>query len=89
MNDVATGFVEREQGPSWARPNWPVSELDDLNLGLDPTQATIEKFAAAVKERAAAAGATPDEIRRAAACAGISPPTSTRSASSTAKSPRT
>ncbi len=66
MNDVATGFVEKEQGPSWARPNWPVSELDDLNLGLDPTQATIEKFAAAVKEKATAAGSTPEEIRRAA-----------------------
>jgi hypothetical protein len=30
-------------GPSWARPNWPVAELDEVNLGLDPTQATIEK----------------------------------------------
>jgi len=29
--------IEREQGPSWARPNWPVSSLDDVNLGLDPT----------------------------------------------------
>src|SRR4051794_7370006 len=66
MNDIATGFVEREAGPSWERPNWPVEELDELNLGLDPTQATIEKFAAAVKEKAAAAGATPDEVRRAA-----------------------
>ncbi len=66
MNDVATGFVEKEQGPSWARPNWPLAELDELNLGLDPTQATIEKFAAAVKDKAAAAGASPDDIRRAA-----------------------
>src|SRR4051794_12648370 len=66
MNDVATGFVEQEQGPSWARPNWPLTELDDLNLGLDPTQATIEKFATAVKVKAALAGATPDEVRRAA-----------------------
>jgi 2-oxoglutarate dehydrogenase E1 component len=60
------GFVEREQGPSWARPNWPLAELDEVNLGLDPTQATIEKFKAAVAEKAAAAGASPDEIRRAA-----------------------
>jgi 2-oxoglutarate dehydrogenase E1 component len=59
-------MIEREQGPSWARPNWPVAELDELNLGLDPTQATIEKFKAAVAERAAATGATADEIRRAA-----------------------
>ncbi|HVM21831.1 MAG TPA: 2-oxoglutarate dehydrogenase E1 component [Sphingomicrobium sp.] len=65
MNDVA-GMIEREAGPSWARSNWPVDELDELNLGLDPTQATIEKFAAAVKGKAAAAGASPDEIRRAA-----------------------
>ncbi len=43
-----------------------MSELDELNLGLDPTQATIEKFKAAVAEKAAAAGASPDEIRRAA-----------------------
>jgi len=41
MND-APGFVEREAGPSWARPNWPLSELDEVNLGLDPTHATIE-----------------------------------------------
>src|SRR5690349_18138620 len=65
MNDVV-GFVEREQGPSWARPNWPLSELDEVNLGLDPTQATIEKFTAAVKEKAAATGASADDIRRAA-----------------------
>src|SRR6059058_1448601 len=65
MND-AIGFVERETGPSWERRGWPVEELDELNLGLDPTQATIEKLAAAVKEKAVAAGATPDEVRRAA-----------------------
>ena len=41
MNDFA-GIEEREQQPSWARPNWPLAELDELNLGLDPTQATIE-----------------------------------------------
>src|SRR3954466_3267858 len=65
MNDVV-GMIEREAGPSWARPNWPVAELDELNLGLDPTQATIEKFKAAVAEKAATIGASPDEIRRAA-----------------------
>ena len=62
MNDV----FQSEPGPSWARSNWPLTELDDLNLGLDPTQATIEKFKAAVAEKAGAAGASPDEIRRAA-----------------------
>jgi 2-oxoglutarate dehydrogenase E1 component len=65
VND-AIGFVEREAGPSWERPNWPISELDELNLGLDPTDATIEKLKTAVAERAAASGASPDEIRRAA-----------------------
>src|SRR3954469_11556645 len=59
-------MVEREAGPSWARSNWPLAELDELNLGLDPTQATIDKFKAAVAEKAAATGAGPDEIGRAA-----------------------
>src|SRR3982751_3872377 len=62
MNDV----FQSEPGPSWARSNWPLTELDDLNLGLDPTQATIETVKAAVAEKAAAAGANPEEIRRAA-----------------------
>src|SRR4051794_11606207 len=66
MNDIATGFVEREAGPSWERPNWPVEELDELNLGLDPTQATVDKLKTAVSEKAAAAGATAYEVRRAA-----------------------
>ena len=59
-------IIQPEPGPSWARPNWPLSELDEINVGLDPTQATMERFAAAVKEKAAAAGASPEEIRRAA-----------------------
>ena len=65
MND-AIGMIEREAGPSWARPNWPWHELDEANLGLDPTESTIEKVKAAVAERAAASGASPDEIRQAA-----------------------
>lgn len=65
MNDVV-GFEEREIGPSWARPNWPIAELDDLNLGLDPTQATIEKVKAAVAQRAAQTTDDPQAIRRAA-----------------------
>ncbi|MBA3510934.1 MAG: 2-oxoglutarate dehydrogenase E1 component [Sphingomonas sp.] len=55
-----------ESGPSWARPNWPVAELDELNLGLDPTQAAIEQFAAVVKGKAEAAGADPAAVRKAA-----------------------
>ena len=35
--------IEKEQGPSWARPNWPVTALDSNNDGLDPTEASIEK----------------------------------------------
>ena len=47
MNDLGTGIFEHEPGPSWARANWPVEALDDLNVGLDPTQATIDKIKAA------------------------------------------
>ena len=47
--------TEKDAGPSWARANWPVAELDELNLGLDPTEAVIEKVAAAATARAAAA----------------------------------
>src|SRR3954468_7433475 len=65
MNEQSIS-IEREAGPSWARANWPLSELDDLNLGLDPTQATIEKVKAAVAQKAAADGASPAEVRRAA-----------------------
>ena len=66
---------EAEQGPSWQRPNWPVAELDDINLGLDPTKATIEQpvpsevegVAKAAKAQAVAAGVTDEgTIRRAA-----------------------
>src|SRR6185503_1008276 len=65
MNDLAGSF-EPEAGPSWARQGWPISELDELNLGLDPTQATIEKVKAAVAVRAAETTSDPDAIRRAA-----------------------
>ena len=65
MNDVV-GAIEPEQGPSWARPNWPIAELDDINVGLDPTQATIEAVKQAAAKQAAATTADPDAIRRAA-----------------------
>ena len=65
MND-AVGFGGREAGPSWARAGWPLAELDDLNLGLDPTQATIDKVKAAVASRAAQTTSDPEAIRRAA-----------------------
>ena len=50
-----TDAFETEQGPSWQRPNWPVSELDDINLGLDPTEAVIERVAKGAKAQAVAA----------------------------------
>ena len=64
MNDST--IMQRETGPSWERPNWPVEELDDLNLGLDPTKSAIETVKKAAADRATAGGASPDEVRRAA-----------------------
>ncbi|HYJ30083.1 MAG TPA: 2-oxoglutarate dehydrogenase E1 component [Allosphingosinicella sp.] len=61
-----SGSLEREQGPSWARHNWPLVELDETNAGLDPTRQTIEKIAEQAAERAAAEGKPDDEVRRAA-----------------------
>ncbi len=60
------GDIEREQGPSWARDNWPLSDLDELNAGLDPTRMTIEKVAAKAKEAAVASGRSEAEIQQAA-----------------------
>jgi len=59
-------MFEREPGPSWERENWPVEALDELNLGLDPTQASIDKVRQAVADRVTATGASADEVRRAA-----------------------
>ena len=66
MNDFVGSGHEFEAGPSWARSNWPVSELDDINVGLDPTEAAIEKVAEKAKAKAVAAGADDIAIRRAA-----------------------
>jgi 2-oxoglutarate dehydrogenase E1 component len=62
----AVGFTGRETGPSWQRPNWPLFELDEINVGLDPTEATIEKVKSAVAEKAAQTTSDPVAIRRAA-----------------------
>src|SRR5204862_5060418 len=51
---------------SWARPNWPVSELDPVNAGLDPTQSEIAVVAEKARAAAQASGADPDAVRRAA-----------------------
>jgi 2-oxoglutarate dehydrogenase E1 component len=68
---VTTLDGEREQGPSWARDNWPLVELDEVNAGLDPTRQALDKVAEkAVGEKAAAkavaAGRSDDEVRQAA-----------------------
>ena len=63
---VETFESDRLEGPSWARPNWPLTELDEVNAGLDPTLMTIEKVAARAKEAAVAAGASEAEVEQAA-----------------------
>ncbi len=39
--------AEQEQGPSWARANWPAFDTDELTGALDPTQMAVEIKAAA------------------------------------------
>jgi 2-oxoglutarate dehydrogenase E1 component len=59
--------LDRETGPSWARPNWPIAELDAVNVGLDPTEATIAVVAEKAKAAATQAGVIDEgAIRRAA-----------------------
>src|SRR5688572_33413053 len=72
------GEGEREPGPSWARDNWPLIELDEVNQGLDPTGMAIAArpatkpapapaaVAEGARRAAAAAGATPTEVEQAA-----------------------
>ena len=62
---------DREPGPSWARDNWPLIELDEVNAGLDPTlmalaDAQVERVAAKATETATAAGKSATEIVQAA-----------------------
>ena len=57
---------EREQGPSWARPNWPLVELDALNAGLDPTTMTLDKVAAGARTGAVADGKPQADVEQAA-----------------------
>lgn len=48
--DYETDAREHEAGPSWARPNWPLTDTDELTAALDPTQMVVElKKAAATK----------------------------------------
>jgi 2-oxoglutarate dehydrogenase E1 component len=58
---------EREQGPSWARADWPLVELDEVNAGLDPTlSALAAPIAAQARVAAAEAGQSPAAIEQAA-----------------------
>ena len=59
--------IEKEQGPSWARANWPVTLLDSKNDGLDPTEATVEKVVEGAKAAATASGVTDEAAIHAAA----------------------
>ncbi|HET9428303.1 MAG TPA: 2-oxoglutarate dehydrogenase E1 component [Allosphingosinicella sp.] len=59
-------FGDREPGPSWARDNWPLIELDDVNVGLDPTRMAVERVAAGAKEAARASGLSEADVEQAA-----------------------
>jgi 2-oxoglutarate dehydrogenase E1 component len=65
MNVDMFGEQQVEQGPSWARRDWPPAELDDLNRGLDPTQMTIA-VAAKARDGARAAGKSDADVKQAA-----------------------
>ena len=41
MNDQQPILIEPKQGPSWARPNWPLSELDGLAGAIPYSKAGI------------------------------------------------
>ena len=42
MNSEAQSFQsEKQQGPSWARDNWPLADLDALNSAMDPTDMAV------------------------------------------------
>ena len=61
------GGGEREQGPSWARDNWPLIALDDVNSGLDPTTMMLDApIAKKARADAMAAGKSPAEVEQAA-----------------------
>jgi 2-oxoglutarate dehydrogenase E1 component len=57
---------EIEQGPSWARDNWPVTELDEVNAGLDPTLQTLAPVAKKAQQAAVESGKSEAEVEQAA-----------------------
>ncbi|TXC67777.1 2-oxoglutarate dehydrogenase E1 component [Sphingorhabdus soli] len=58
---------EPQAGPSWARPNWPLEDLDAVNAAMDPTQMAVAARDA-VRADAAKSGAPLDDaaVERAA-----------------------
>ena len=64
MNYESAAFdpsEEPQQGPSWARKNWPMPDSDDLTIALDPMQMKVlVKDAAAAKGKALSS----DEVER-------------------------
>jgi len=60
------GSTEREQGPSWARDNWPLVQLDEVNQGLDPTLQSLAPLVEKAKKAAVAAGKSEAEVEQAA-----------------------
>src|SRR4051812_32174918 len=57
---------EIEQGPSWARDNWPLVQLDEVNAGLDPTLQSLAPVAKQARQAAAATGKSEAEVEQAA-----------------------
>ena len=53
------GLERTAAGPSWARSNWPPADTDAVTAGFDPTQAVIEKPAAATPVSVAPPAAQP------------------------------
>ncbi len=78
---IGDGATVREPGPSWARDNWPLIELDEVNAGLDPTRMALGKVVAkpvlsdaaggveGARELAAATGADVEQAASDSICA--------------------
>lgn len=49
QSEGQTFFTEHAERPSWARDNWPIDAIDDLNAGLDPLRMQLAVKAAAAK----------------------------------------
>ncbi len=66
-DDVLLPTAADRAGPSWARRDWPPRPDDALTRGLDAADMLMPaKAASKAAEKAASAGATPEDIARAA-----------------------